>query len=89
MNKKVSEYWVYWIWTYGFLIFDFFFALDQICYTTYDEHCDDIYDQTCRAIVAKNQVRKCFNVTETVCALKEEISYELIDAVRYLRQYFQ
>jgi len=55
--------------------------LDQICYTTYDELCDDIYDQTCRAIVAKNQVRKCFNVTETVCALKEEITYELIDAV--------
>ena len=71
--------------SYAVLIF---FALDQICYTTYNEICDDIYDQTCRAIVAKNQVRKCFNVTETVCALKEEITYELIDAVRYPLQNF-
>ena len=54
---------------------------DNICYTTYTEHCDDIHDHTCRAVVSKNEVRKCFNVTETVCALKEEVSYEIIDAV--------
>ena len=55
--------------------------LDQVCYTTYHEQCDDIYDQTCRAFVSKSQTRQCFNVTETICMLKEEVSYEVIDAV--------
>merc|ERR1719266_1817231 len=54
---------------------------DQVCYTTYHEQCDDIYDQTCRAFVSKSQTRQCFNVTETICMLKEEVSYEVIDAV--------
>jgi len=54
---------------------------DRVCYTSYDEHCEDVYDQTCRSFVSKGQTRKCFNVTETVCTLKEDISYEVIDAV--------
>lgn len=54
---------------------------DKVCYTSYDEYCEDVYDQTCRSFVSKSQTRKCFNVTETVCTLKEDISYEVIDAV--------
>jgi len=54
---------------------------DRICHTSYDEYCEDIYDQTCFSFVSKSQIRKCFNVTETVCTLKEDINYEVIDAV--------
>jgi hypothetical protein len=54
---------------------------DKVCYTSHEEMCEDVYDQTCRSFISKSQIRKCFNVTETVCTLKEDVSYEVIDAV--------
>jgi len=54
---------------------------DKVCYTSHEEFCEDVYDQTCRSFISKSQIRKCFNVTETVCTLKEDVSYEVIDAV--------
>merc|ERR1712038_144338 len=54
---------------------------DKVCYTSHEEFCEDVYDQTCRSFISKSQTRKCFKVTETVCTLKEDVSYEVIDAV--------
>ena len=54
---------------------------DKVCYTHHEEKCNEIVDKTCRPFVYKSQTRKCFNVTETVCTLKEEVTYEVIDAI--------
>jgi len=54
---------------------------DRVCYTHHEEKCDEVVDKICRPFVYKGQTRKCFNVTETVCTLKEEVTYEVIDAI--------
>ena len=54
---------------------------EQVCYTTHQEQCDDVHDQNCRAIVSGTQNRQCFNVTELICGLKEEIQYDVVQAV--------
>jgi hypothetical protein len=54
---------------------------EQVCYTTHQEQCEDVHDQNCRAIVSGAQTRKCFNVTELICGLKEEVQYEVVNAV--------
>ena len=54
---------------------------DSMCTTSFNEICDDVRDQTCRATVSSSQSRKCFNVTETVCTLNEEVSFDIIEAV--------
>jgi len=54
---------------------------EQVCYTTHQEQCDDVHDQNCRAIVSGTQNRQCFNVTELICSLKEEIQYDVVQAV--------
>merc|ERR1719391_1712223 len=35
---------------------------DKVCYTTYSEYCDDIPKENCKAVMKKNEVRKCYNV---------------------------
>ena len=51
---------------------------ERICRTIQKESCTDVQDQTCRAIVTSQQGRKCFNVTEMLCNLKEDIQYEVV-----------
>ncbi len=38
---------------------------------THRESCSDVRDQNCRGVVSVKQVRKCFDVTEQRCSLKE------------------
>ncbi|TRY74597.1 hypothetical protein TCAL_00597 [Tigriopus californicus] len=51
---------------------------EKICRTSQKEHCKDVPDKNCKAIVSSGQIRKCFNVTEIICSLKEDIKYEVI-----------
>ena len=55
--------------------------MDRVCYTTYEEHCEDVMGQTCRGLVSTSQMRQCFNVTEMICSLKEEVKYDVVEAV--------
>jgi hypothetical protein len=51
---------------------------DRVCRTNHKEDCRDIPDKNCRAVVSSRQVRKCFNVTELVCKLREDVKYEVV-----------
>lgn len=51
---------------------------EKICRTSHKERCTDVPDKNCKAIVSSGQIRKCFNVTEIICSLKEDIKYEVI-----------
>ncbi len=54
---------------------------DKVCYTTQQERCTDVTDQSCRAIVTGHQTRQCFNVTELICGLREQVQFDVINAV--------
>ena len=54
---------------------------EKVCYTTQQESCQDVEDETCRGIIASRQVRQCFNVTELLCGLKEQVQYDVVSAV--------
>ena len=51
---------------------------ERVCTTQQRESCNDVADQSCRAIVTTNQIRKCFNVTEILCGLKENVQFETV-----------
>jgi len=51
---------------------------DRVCRTTHEERCTDAPDQNCRAVVTNQQNRKCFDVTELVCKLREDVKYETV-----------
>merc|ERR1712018_798197 len=51
---------------------------DRVCRTTHQERCTDVPDQNCRAVVTNQQNRKCFEVTELVCKLREDVKYETV-----------
>lgn len=56
-------------------------VVDRICTTSYDEVCKDVVEKTCRAVVTTTQKYPCYNVTETVCTLKEDVNYKVVDSV--------
>merc|ERR1712190_187789 len=51
---------------------------DRVCRTTHEESCTDVPDKNCRAVVTNQQNRKCFDVTELVCKLREDVKYETV-----------
>merc|ERR1712186_86890 len=51
---------------------------DRVCRTTHGESCTDVPDKNCRAVVTNQQNRKCFDVTELVCKLREDVKYETV-----------
>merc|ERR1712061_217889 len=51
---------------------------DRVCRTTHEESCSDVPDKNCRAVVTNQQNRKCFDVTELVCKLREDVKYETV-----------
>merc|ERR1719495_2802689 len=53
---------------------------DKVCYTTYTEYCDDVDKDSCKAVMKKNEVRKCYNVEELLCGLVETVKYEIVQA---------
>merc|ERR1712212_668380 len=53
---------------------------DKVCYTKYEEHCDDVTRDKCHGVIKTEQVRKCLNVTELLCGLVETVKYEMATA---------
>eukprot|EP00095_Tigriopus_kingsejongensis_P005166 maker-scaffold237_size242172-snap-gene-0.20 protein:Tk05166 transcript:maker-scaffold237_size242172-snap-gene-0.20-mRNA-1 annotation:"hypothetical protein" len=51
---------------------------ERVCQTTQRESCQDVADQNCGAIVTTKQIRKCFDVNENICTLKEDIKFDTI-----------
>jgi hypothetical protein len=54
---------------------------EKVCYTNQKESCTDVEGQKCKAIQTSKQERKCFNVNEMLCSLKENVKYEETPAV--------
>merc|ERR1712039_519933 len=51
---------------------------DRICRTTHKEKCTDVPDQHCNTWVTNQQKRKCFEVEEVVCKLREDVKYQTV-----------
>merc|ERR1711978_265680 len=51
---------------------------DRICRTTHQEKCTDVPDQHCNAVLTNQQKRKCFEVEEVVCKLREDVKYQTV-----------
>jgi len=54
---------------------------EKVCYTSHKEQCKDVMGKKCKAIHTSKQDRKCFDVNELICSLKENVQYEEIPAV--------
>merc|ERR1711978_59223 len=46
--------------------------------TIYKEKCTDVPDQHCNAVLTNQQKRKCFEVEEVVCKLREDVKYQTV-----------
>ena len=51
---------------------------ERICTTNHKEKCSDVKDENCRGVVSSKQMRKCFDVTELKCSLKEDVEMETV-----------
>merc|ERR1712177_187090 len=51
---------------------------DRICRTTHTEKCTDVPYQHCDAVLTNQQKRKCFEVEEVVCKLREDVKYQTV-----------
>merc|ERR1719410_3391202 len=54
---------------------------EKVCYTSHKEQCKDVMGKKCKAIHTSTQERKCFDVQELLCSLKETVQHEEIPAV--------
>merc|ERR1712243_11835 len=54
---------------------------EKVCYTTHLEACEPVLGKKCKAIQTSKQDRKCFDVNELLCSLKENVQYEEVPAV--------
>merc|ERR1711864_52260 len=54
---------------------------EKVCYTTQRESCNDIQRKKCKAIQTLKHERKCYDVNEMLCSLKENVQYEEVPAV--------
>jgi len=54
---------------------------EKVCYTSHKEQCKDVMGKKCKAMQTSMQDRKCFDVNEMLCSLKETVQYEEIPAV--------
>jgi len=52
---------------------------EKTCYTHQAEHCKDVYEKNCTSVIEESEHRECFDVTELVCKLVENIQYEMVD----------
>merc|ERR1712244_128900 len=46
--------------------------------TVYKEKCTDVPYQHCDAVLTNQQKRKCFEVEEVVCKLREDVKYQTV-----------
>merc|ERR1719167_1826379 len=51
---------------------------EKVCRTSHKEQCIDVAGKKCKAIHTSQQERKCFDVNELLCSLKENVQYEEI-----------
>merc|ERR1712203_1211516 len=47
-------------------------------YTQQEEHCEDVYEKNCTAVIDEFEERECFEVTELQSHLSESIEYEVV-----------
>merc|ERR1712055_506622 len=52
--------------------------VEKTCYTQQEEHCEDVYEKNCTAVIDEFEERECFEVTELQCQLSESIQYEVV-----------
>jgi len=52
---------------------------EKRCYTQQREHCKDVYQKNCTAVIDEFEERECFDVKELVCQLAEVIDYEMVE----------
>jgi len=53
--------------------------VEKTCFTQQQEMCKDIYEQNCTSVVDERDDRECFDVTELICQLVENIQYEMVE----------
>merc|ERR1712140_58756 len=54
---------------------------EKVCRTMHKEKCEDVHGKKCKAIKSSKHERKCYDVTELLCSLKESVQYEEVPAV--------
>merc|ERR1711963_953811 len=52
---------------------------EKTCYTQQREHCSNIYQKNCTAVIDEFEEHECFDVTELICQLAESIDYEMVE----------
>ena len=52
--------------------------MEKICVTQNKEQCHEVPFKNCTGIIETKQDRRCFDVTELVCGLKEEVQFDTI-----------
>merc|ERR1712112_146568 len=53
--------------------------IEKTCYTQQVEQCKDVYEKNCTSVIDESEHRECFDVTELICKLVENIQYEMVD----------
>merc|ERR1711931_404258 len=53
--------------------------IEKTCYTQQVEQCKDVYEKNCTSVIVESEHRECFDVTELICKLVENIQYEMVD----------
>merc|ERR1719319_1086573 len=52
--------------------------MEKICVTQNKEQCHEVPFKNCTGIIETKQDRRCFDVTELVCGLKEEVRFDTL-----------
>ena len=53
--------------------------VEKTCFTQQKELCKDVYEKNCTAVIDEYEERECFDVTELICQLGENVQYEMVD----------
>jgi len=53
--------------------------IEKTCYTQQVEKCKPAFEKNCTAVIDSFQKRECFDVTELLCQLTENIEYVMVD----------
>jgi len=61
---------------------------ETICYTNHKETCQQDWLKNCTGIIQTKVERKCFNVLELVCSLREDILYQTLKETYQIQRCF-
>merc|ERR1712071_291565 len=50
--------------------------VEKTCFTQQKELCKDVYEKNCTAVIDEYEERECFDVTELICQLGENVQYK-------------